>query len=122
MSASVAAPPGWPARVRPPGAPYWTETAVGWLLDQCPPDYRAYRLLQTHPVILARWAALHVEAQQAAQRRGISEARADLGPYVAPDVVDRAVLVCQREEARLMGLARAVGLVEDALRRYTSAP
>ena len=116
------APPGWPREVRPPDAPDWERTAVNWLLDLCPPDYRRYAGLRRHPVVLARFAVLHVEANQAAVRRGLSEARADLGEVAEPDVVEAAVQTFQLEEARLLGVRRAVGLVEEALRgqRYVA--
>ena len=55
------APPGWPAQVRPPDAPDWERTAQNWLLDICPPEYRAYPALRRHVVVLARFAVLHVE-------------------------------------------------------------
>ncbi|HEX5861178.1 MAG TPA: hypothetical protein VFY58_05010 [Nocardioides sp.] len=110
------APPGWPVQVRPPDAPGWERTAANWLLDLCPPDYRAHAVLRRHVVVLARFAALHVEAAHAACRRGLSEARADLREVAAPDVVEAAVQAFQREEARLVSCGRAVGLVEEALR------
>ncbi len=109
-------PPGWPARVRPPGAPDWERTAVAWLLDLCPPEYRGYPLLRRHDVVLARFAALHVEGSQAAVRRGLSEARGALRGLVDADTVGRAVEVWQAEEARLLAERRAVGLVVEALR------
>jgi len=120
--ATYAAPPGWPAQVRPPEAPGWEHTATNWLLDICPPDYRAYDALRRHVVVLARFAVLHVEASQAACRRGLSEARADLRDVALPAVVEAAVQAFQREEARLVAVRRAVGLVEDALRgrRYVA--
>jgi len=116
------APPGWPPQVRPPDAPGWEQTAANWLLDICPPDYRAYAALRRHVVVLARFAVLHVEASQAACRRGLSEARADLRDVALPDVVEAAVQTFQREQARLVACRRAVGLVEEALRgrRYVA--
>ena len=116
------APPGWPTQVRPPDAPDWERTAASWLLDLCPPDYRRYGGLRRHVVVLARFAVLHVEANQAACRRGLSEARADLGQVAEPAVVDAAVQTFQLEEARLLAVRRAVGLVEEALRgrRYVA--
>jgi hypothetical protein len=116
------APPGWPAEVRPPDAPGWEHTAANWLLDLCPADYRGYAALRRHVVVLARFAVLHVEASQAACRRGLSEARADLRDVALPDVVEAAVQTFQREEARLVACRRAVGLVEEALRgrRYVA--
>ena len=110
------APPGWPAQVRPPDAPDWERTAADWLLDICPPDYRLYTGLRRHVVVLARFAVLHVEASQAACRRGLSECRADLRDVATLEVVEAAVQTFQLEEARLVGLRRAVGLVEEALR------
>ncbi len=109
-------PPGWPPQVRPPGAPAWERTAVAWLLDVCPPEYRGYPVLRNHEVVLARFALLHVEGSQAAVRRGLSEARGVLRDVAAPDTVDAAILAWQAEEARLAAEHRAVGLVEEALR------
>jgi len=121
MSTHVA-PPGWPREVRPPDAPDWEATAASWLLDLCPPDYRRYGGLRRHVVVLARFALLHVEANQAACRRGLSEARADLSQVAGPAVVDAAIQTFQLEEARLMAVRRSVGLVEEALRgrRYVA--
>ena len=116
------APPGWPKQVRPPDTPDWERTAASWLLDLCPPDYRRYAGLRRHVVVLARFAVLHVEASQAACRRGLSEARADLGQVAELPVVEAAVQTFQLEEARLLAVRRAVGLVEEALRgrRYVA--
>jgi len=121
MSTPVA-PAGWPAEVRPPDAPDWETTAASWLLDLCPADYRRYAGLRKHVVVLARFAVLHVEANQVACRRGLSEARADLAQVAGPEVVDAAISTFQLEEARLMSVRRAVGLVEEALRgrRYVA--
>jgi hypothetical protein len=114
--AQLVAPPGWPRQVRPPGAPAWERTAVNWLLDICPPEFRGYDVLRRHDVVLARFAVLHVEACQAAVRRGISEARAGLRDVAGADTVEAAVEVWQAESARLIAERRAVGLVEEALR------
>jgi len=110
------APAGWPTAVRPPDAPDWERTAVAWLLDQCPPEYRGYSGLRRHAVVLARFAVLHVEAMQAAARRGTSEARTSLRDVADLDVIERAVATWHRETARLAVLRREVGLVEEALR------
>lgn len=109
-------PPGWPAQVRPPDAAAWLNTAVNWLLDICPPEYRGYPALRRHEVVLARFAVLHVEACQAACQRGLSEARADLRDVATVDVIDAAVETWLAEDARLGALRRAVGLVEEAIR------
>jgi len=114
--AGVVVPPGWPQDVGPPGAPDWERSAVSWLLDLCPGDYRAYEVLRRHPVVLARFAARQVGAQVAATRDGLAAVRTDLRDVVEPDVVDAAGLVLEREGARLLALSRAVDLVERALR------
>jgi hypothetical protein len=113
---SLVAPPGWPRAVRPPGAPGWERSAVAWLLDICPPEFRSYPVLRRHEVVLARFAVLHVEACQAAARRGLSEARSALRDVADSGVVEAAVETWQAESARLLGERRAVGLVEEALR------
>jgi len=116
------APPGWPAGVRAPGASEWEISAVSWLLDICPPEYRGYPGLRRHPVVLARFAVLHVEASQAAVERGLSEARAVLRDIAGQAEITAALDTWQRESARLIGVRRSVGLVEDALRgqRYVA--
>jgi hypothetical protein len=110
------APPGWPSQVRPPDAPGWENTAVNWLLDISPPEYRAYPALRRHVVVLARFAVLHVEASQLACNRGLSQARAELRDVAELDVVEAAVQAWHAESARLIGVRRAAGLVEEALR------
>ena len=109
-------PPGWPTAVRPPGVPGWEATATSWLLDISPPEYRSYPVLRRHPVVLARFAVLHVEAGQAGVRRALSEARGVLRDVTDPDTVESALLAWQAEEARLLAERRAVLLVEEALR------
>jgi hypothetical protein len=110
------APPGWPAAVRPPDAPRWEVTAESWLLDISPPEYRTYPTLRRHVVVLARFALLHVEAAQAACKRGLSEARAELRDVVPRDVVEAAIETWLTEDARLSAVRREVSLVEAALR------
>jgi hypothetical protein len=109
------APAGWPAEVRPPGAPGWERTAVGWLYDLCPPDYRAYEVLKRYPAVLARFAADHVAAAQEAATKGLGTARAELRDLVPQEAVEAAVAAYEREAHRLVGVARAVELVAQAL-------
>lgn len=109
-------PPGWPTAVRPPDAPRWELTAEAWLLDLCPPEFRGYATLRRHVVVLARFAVLHVEACQAACRRGLSEARSELRDVVPADVIEEAVDTWLTDDARLSAVRREVGLVEEALR------
>lgn len=109
-------PPGWPEAVYPPGAPDWEATAVAFLLDCCPPDYRMYPVLRRHPVVLARFAAEYVEGQYRASQSGLSQVRASLADYVDPPVIESAAEAWQSETAQLVRTRRAVALVEEALR------
>ena len=65
---------------------------------------------------------MHVEAGQTAASRGLSETRADLRDVADLDVIEAAVQTWQLEQARLLGVATPVGLVEDAIRgqRFTA--
>ena len=114
MSAPVA-PPGWPRGVRPPGVPGWEATAVPWLLDQCPADYRAHEVLRRHPEVLARFAAHHVDAALEGARAAYAGARRELRDRVDPEVLDAALRVLEAEGARLSRASREVALVEEAL-------
>lgn len=109
-------PPGWPDAVYPPGAPDWEATAVAFLLDCCPPDYRLYPVLRRHPVVLARFAAEFVEGQYRASQSGLSQVRASLAEYVDPPVIESAAEAWQSETAQLVRTRRAVALIEEALR------
>ena len=46
-------PPGWPEDVRPPGSGDFEGSAVAWLLDVVPPEYRQYGVLRRHPAAAA---------------------------------------------------------------------
>lgn len=109
-------PPGWPETVRPPGAEDWEATAIAFLLDCCPADFRAYAVLRRHPLVLARFAAQFVAGQADAAREGLEEVRTSLARDVAPEVVTSAADAWLEQSARLVRRRRAVGLVADALR------
>ena len=115
-------PPGWPDQVLPPHAPDWERSAVGWLFDLCPPDYRAHEVLRRHPVVLARFAGGHVTAAVAAARAGLRTVRRDLRAVVGPEVVEAAVAAYDREGRRLVTVGRQVALVEAALRGERHVP
>ena len=115
-------PPGWPAEVRPPQAPDWERSAVAWLYDLCPPDYRSHEVLRRYPVLLARMAGEHVAAAVEAARNGIRTARAELQGVVPPDAVDAVIVAYEREGRRLVAAGRAVALVDAALRGERHVP
>jgi hypothetical protein len=118
----VPVPPGWPTEVLPPEAPEWERSAVGWLFDQCPADYRAHDVLRKHPVVLARFAAQHVAANVEAARNGHRTARAELRELVAPEVVEAVLAAYEREGRRLVTVGRQIALVDAALRGERHVP
>ena len=115
-------PPGWPSDVLPPQAPEWERSAVGWLFDLCPPDYRAHDVLRRHPVVLARFAAGHVASAVSAARDGLRTLRAELKGVVPPDAVEAAIGAYDREGRRLVRTGRQIALVEAALRGERYVP
>lgn len=114
-------PPHWPRAVQPPDTPDWTDSAVAWLLDQVPGEYRAYEVLRRHPVLLSRFAAGHVEACLESARQGWRSLRREVGRNLPPDVVEAAMTAYEQEGVRLRELARSVAAVDAALqgRRWT---
>jgi hypothetical protein len=115
-------PPGWPAGVHPPGSDDFESTAVGWLLDVVPPDYRLHGVLRRYPVALATMARYHSRACVEGARQGYRTARTELTGALPPHAVDTVLAAYRQEGARLAATARAVGLVERALRGEVFTP
>jgi len=115
-------PPGWPAGVHPPGSQDFERTAVTWLLDVVPPDYRLYGVLRRHPAALASLARHHLAACVEGARQGYRTARTELGSALPPHGVDAVLAAYRSEGRRLVATATAVGLVERALRGETFSP
>jgi len=115
-------PPGWPAGVHPPGSEDFESTAIGWLLDVVPPDYRLHGVLRRYPVALAAMARYHTKACVEGARDGYRTARTELGDALPPHAIDTVLAAYRKEGARLAATARAVGLVERALRGETFTP
>jgi hypothetical protein len=115
-------PPGWPAGVHPPGSDDFESTAVGWLLDVVPPDYRLHGVLRRYPVALATMARHHSRACVEGARQGYRTARTELAGTLPPHAVDTVLAAYRKEGARLAATARAVGLVERALRGEVFTP
>jgi hypothetical protein len=115
-------PPGWPAGVHPPGSEDFESTAVGWLLDVVPPDYRLHGVLRRYPVALATMARHHSRACVDGARQGYRTARTELAGTLPPHAIDTVLAAYRKEGARLAATARAVGLVERALRGEVFTP
>ena len=80
-------PPGWPAGVHPPGSDGFEQTAVTWLLDVLPADYRVHGVLRRHPVALAAVARHYLDACVAGARSGYRGARTELSGALPPQAV-----------------------------------
>jgi hypothetical protein len=115
-------PPGWPAGVHPPGTDGFEQTAVTWLLDVLPADYRVHGVLRRHPVALAAVARHYLDACVAGARSGYRGARTELTGALPPQAVEAVLQVYQDEGRRLVDAARAVDLVGRALRGETFTP
>jgi hypothetical protein len=115
-------PPGWPAGVHPPGSEQFEQTAVAWLLDVVPPDYRLHGVLRRHPVALAALARHHVVACVAGARDGYRCARAEVGGDLPPAGLDAVLAAYRSEGRRLVETARGVDLIERALRGEVFTP
>jgi hypothetical protein len=115
-------PPGWPAGVHPPGSDDFESTAVGWLLDVVPPDYRLHGVLRRYPVALATMARYHSKACVEGARQGYRTARTELAGALPPHAIDTVLAAYRKEGARLAATARAVTLVERALRGEVFTP
>jgi hypothetical protein len=115
-------PPGWPGQVRPPGAEDWHLSAVGFLFDCCPPDYRSYSVLRRHPIVLARFAITHLDAQLEANTGDLARLRTALAGQVSEPVVGEALAAWSEQGAKLVRLRREAGLVADALRGVVFRP
>ena len=115
-------PPGWPAGVHPPGSEDFESTAVGWLLDVVPPDYRLHGVLRRYPVALATMARYHSKACVEGARQGYRTARTELAGALPPHAIDTVLAAYRKEGARLAATAEAVNLVERALRGEVFTP
>ena len=115
-------PPGWPPGVHPPGSADFEASAVAWLLDVVPPDYRLYGVLRRHPVALASMARYHVAACVRGAREGYRSTRTELGGTLPATGVDAVLAAYRTEGRRLVDIARAVDLVGRALRGEVFTP
>jgi hypothetical protein len=115
-------PPGWPTGVHPPGSEDFERTAVTWLLEVVPPDYRLHGVLRRHPVALAAMAGHHTRACVEGARQGYRTARTELADLLPPHALDAVLATYRTEGQRLVTTARAVDLVARALRGEVFKP
>jgi hypothetical protein len=115
-------PPGWPAGVHPPGSTDFEATAVAWLLDVVPPDYRLHGVLRRHPIALATMARHHVAACVQGAREGYRSTRTELTGVLPAASVDAVLAAYRSEGRRLVDVAQGVDLIGRALRGEVFRP
>ncbi|HSZ39795.1 MAG TPA: hypothetical protein VK817_07545 [Trebonia sp.] len=109
-------PPGWPTGVHPPDSEGFEESAIAWLFEVVPPDFRLHGVLRRHPAALAAMARHHTIACVEGARQGYRTARTELAESVPPHAVDAVLAAYRTEGRRLAATAKAVELVERAIR------
>lgn len=109
-------PTGWPAGVHPPGTEDFEATSVEWLLDVLPPECRQYDVLRSQPAALASFALHYSRSSLEGARQAYRAARDDLAGDIPPHAVDSVLAALRVEGRRLAATARAVELVERAIR------
>ena len=112
----VYVPPGWPQAVRPPGSEDFESSAVSWLLDVLPSEYRQHEVLRRHPVALASVARYYADSCVEGARRGYRTCRRELAELVPPHAADQVLAAYRQEGFRLAATAKGVELVGSALR------
>lgn len=109
-------PQDWPKGVRPPGVEGYEQSAIVWLFDQLPSDFRTYGILRRYPLALARMAREHTSAALDGARQGYRTARVQLSEAgMPPHAVDQVMEVYAEEGRRMVAALRAIELVEESL-------
>jgi hypothetical protein len=119
---STIAPPGWPPGVLQQGAPDWEASAVAWLLDHCPADYRGYAAWRRHPIALAWITVRHIEAQLEGMRAAYRAARLELADHLPPEALAEVLADIEAEGVRLLAARRSAQLITEAMSGTRFAP
>jgi hypothetical protein len=77
-------PPDWPADVRPPGSEEFEASAVAFLLDVLPADFRRHPVVRRYPAALASMARHYADACVEGARQSYRAARVELGVALPP--------------------------------------
>lgn len=112
--------PDWPANVHPPGSDSFEQTALAWLFDQVPADYRLHGVLRRHPVALSRLARQYVSSALEAAREGYRTARIDLRDHMPPHALDQVMNAYLAEGRRMAEVLRSVEALDAALRALSA--
>lgn len=105
-----------------PGNGRWEDRAVAWLFDVIPPGYREHAILREHPAALVFLARHHVNACLEGSRHGYRTVRTELSETLPPHRVNQVLAAYREEGIRLSGIARAVDLIDRAMRGEAFTP
>lgn len=108
--------------MRPPGSEDFEASAVAWLLDVLPGDFRRYPVVRRYPAALASIARHYADACVEGAQQGYRAARVELGVAIPPHAVDGVLAAYKTEGFKLARVARGVELVEGAIRGEAFAP
>ncbi len=112
---TTAVPTGWPAELPPPAAAEFETVAVGWLLDNAPPEFRGHAVFRRHPLALAMVVQHYAAGALAASREAYAGVRRELGEVLSPQTVTEVLTALEYEGVRLARLNRELALVTAAL-------
>ncbi|MEV2275763.1 hypothetical protein AB0I72_09265 [Nocardiopsis sp. NPDC049922] len=113
-------PPDWPTGVHPPWSDFFEQTALAWLFDHVPADYRQHGVLRRHPLALSRLARQYVSAALEAAREGYRTARLDLREHLPPHALDQVMKAYLEEGERTASVLRSIEAVDAELRAAAS--
>jgi hypothetical protein len=100
----------------------WEVREIAWLLDVLPSDYRRHLVLRRHPAALASVTRYYSRACMEGAREGYRTARVELDVFLPPHAVDGVLAAYRTEGFKLAAIARAVELVERAIRGEAFGP
>ena len=109
-------PPGWPEGLPPPDTEEFSARVSGWLLDRCPPEFRATFTVRRHPAALAHVALYHSKATVAGQREAYRSARRVLAGELSADALRGVLSDLEATGHEVVGTLREVELVVAAMR------
>jgi len=108
-------PPGWPEDLPPPDTEAFSAKVSGWLLDRCPPQFRATFTVRRHPSALAHVALYHSKATVAGQREAYRAARRLLAEQLSADALSGVLADLEATGHEVVSTLREVELVVEAM-------
>ena len=115
-------PPGWPAGVHPPDSAEFQQTAVAWLLDVVPPDYRLHGVLVSASAGAGHAGPPSPGRVRGGSARGLPDRQGRAGRDLPAGAVEAVLAAYRSEGQRLVAAQRAADLITRALRGEAFVP